>query len=144
MTEEMHKEEVQENQREFSFRKGYVHGVLSAVDLLRGGSDWRHLQWWCDEVLFPWMYGDCDSIIEPPEPASWRETRKRILERDKHTCHYCGRAATHVDHVVPASRGGSFLDDNLVAACRECNLSKRAQLPEEWKGPRLPQEGAQP
>lgn len=30
----------------------------------------------------------------------------------------------HIDHVHPASKGGRDSDDNLVTACRDCNLSK--------------------
>src|SRR2546425_626476 len=35
---------------------------------------------------------------------SWRGkngTRERVLKRDAYTCQLCGRAATHVDHVIP-------------------------------------------
>ncbi len=35
-------------------------------------------------------------------------TNRDILDRDKHTCVYCGKAgATTVDHVMPQSRGGA-------------------------------------
>ena len=58
--------------------------------------------------------------------AAWTLVRLRVLERDRHTCHYCGRAATSVDHIIPLSRGGARLDpSNLVAACVSCNSRKR-------------------
>ena len=66
----------------------------------------------------------------PPLPrgsSAWQKLRARILERDNHTCHYCGRPATHVDHVTPRSLlPTAEVDDpgNLVAACRACNLAK--------------------
>ena len=53
-----------------------------------------------------------------------------ILERDNFTCFYCGRvsykdqAELHVDHVISRSMGGISTADNLVTACRECNLQK--------------------
>ena len=52
----------------------------------------------------------------------------QILERDGFACRYCGARAPevrlHVDHVTPVSRGGTNDDDNLVAACADCNLGK--------------------
>ena len=45
------------------------------------------------------------------------------------TCQYCGsgiqaRDDLNFDHVVPASRGGSNADHNLVVACKACNMKK--------------------
>ena len=39
-------------------------------------------------------------------------------------CHYCGQAATTIDHVWPKSRGGDDHPNNLVRACAACNSSK--------------------
>ncbi len=58
------------------------------------------------------------------------QLRFRILERDGFRCRYCARTARepgvvlHVDHVVPLAAGGSTSEDNLVAACEECNLDR--------------------
>lgn len=50
--------------------------------------------------------------------------RKRILERDAYRCRYCGsHLDLHVHHVVPEVKGGPSTDENLVAACRNCNLT---------------------
>jgi hypothetical protein len=38
-----------------------------------------------------------------------------------------------VDHVRPLSRGGPDGDDNLVLACKRCNLSKSAQPYERFR-----------
>ena len=54
-----------------------------------------------------------------------------ILRRDKHTCSYCGRSATTVDHILPRSRGGKSTWLNLVAACYGCNQFKADRTPEE-------------
>jgi 5-methylcytosine-specific restriction endonuclease McrA len=44
--------------------------------------------------------------------------------RDGHRCRYCGHAAETLDHVIPRSRGGRHVWENLVAACRRCNHTK--------------------
>ena len=55
-----------------------------------------------------------------------------ILERDEHSCQYCGcKKANTVDHVVPRSRGGTSSPTNLVAACLTCNQKKADRTPEE-------------
>lgn len=50
----------------------------------------------------------------------------RLMERDGHKCHYCGRTdgPFWLDHVFPVSRGGDHGDDNLVLACPRCNMRK--------------------
>ena len=48
-----------------------------------------------------------------------------MLNRDANTCAYCGDVATEVDHVYPKSKGGEDTLDNLVAACRRCNILKK-------------------
>jgi 5-methylcytosine-specific restriction endonuclease McrA len=55
---------------------------------------------------------------------------KRLYASD---CFYCGKQATHLDHVIPLSRGGSHGIGNLVAACEFCNLSKNNKFITEWK-----------
>ncbi|WP_287930571.1 HNH endonuclease [Thermus sp.] len=59
--------------------------------------------------------------------------RRNILRRDRYTCQYCGRRGGEltVDHVLPRSRGGRSTWENLVAACRSCNLKKGDRTPEE-------------
>jgi 5-methylcytosine-specific restriction endonuclease McrA len=43
---------------------------------------------------------------------------------------YCGRRAPedrlHIDHIVPWSKGGTTVFDNLRTACDVCNLGKGA------------------
>jgi 5-methylcytosine-specific restriction endonuclease McrA len=54
----------------------------------------------------------------------WTKIKQRILRRDQFICQYCGQEADTVDHVVPRRLGGLDNDENLVAACRRCNLAK--------------------
>lgn len=51
-------------------------------------------------------------------------TRRAVFARDAGRCVYCGVAATTIDHVVPRSRGGRHVWDNVVAACGRCNHVK--------------------
>lgn len=39
----------------------------------------------------------------------------------------------HCDHVVPLSRGGLSVMENLATACGPCNRSKNYRTPGEWK-----------
>jgi ribosomal protein L40E len=54
-----------------------------------------------------------------------------VFARDGHTCRKCGSVeALTVDHVVPASVGGSDDLFNLTTLCRRCNTRRGAYLPE--------------
>ena len=52
-----------------------------------------------------------------------------IFKRDNFKCRYCGRGAEEVilevDHINPVSCGGGNEQENLVTACKDCNLGKR-------------------
>lgn len=58
--------------------------------------------------------------------------RFKVLMRDNFKCRYCGKCGDEkileVDHILPRSRGGSNVLDNLVTACFECNRGKRDKL----------------
>ena len=50
------------------------------------------------------------------------------------TCAYCGESCGefHQDHVIPLSKGGGYIKQNIIPACPACNLSKNAQDMEIW------------
>jgi 5-methylcytosine-specific restriction endonuclease McrA len=58
-------------------------------------------------------------------------SRRAIFARDDHRCQYCGDHADSIDHVMPRSRGGQHTWENVAAACRRCNMSKRDRTPDE-------------
>lgn len=64
---------------------------------------------------------------------------RKIYEaiRAESECVYCGKAPNHVDHVRPLASGGWEHPDNLVPACRRCNLSKGPRLLIEWDPARV-------
>ncbi len=55
-------------------------------------------------------------------------SRRGVFARDGYRCQYCGRHADSIDHVRPRSRGGAHSWENVVAACRRCNMVKRDRL----------------
>jgi 5-methylcytosine-specific restriction endonuclease McrA len=60
--------------------------------------------------------------------------KKNILKRDGFTCQYCGRNGGErmtIDHIVPKSLGGRTVWENVVSACRACNLRKGNKSPHE-------------
>lgn len=61
-----------------------------------------------------------------PEALEW------IASLEDPICHYCGKAATEIDHLVPISRGGTGELSNLATACRRCNARKNDMTYEEF------------
>lgn len=50
--------------------------------------------------------------------------RRYILERDKHTCFFCGEYGDTIDHLLPRAKGGHTTPANCVCACNLCNQNK--------------------
>lgn len=55
-----------------------------------------------------------------------RAVKSYILQHN--SCHYCGEYTPiderSLDHIVPRSKGGARTIDNLVMACKTCNVKK--------------------
>jgi len=64
-----------------------------------------------------------------------RFSRFNIYARDGNRCQYCGRqfprAELNLDHVVPRSRGGTSVWENVVCSCHRCNRLKGGRTPVE-------------
>jgi hypothetical protein len=69
--------------------------------------------------------------------------RRVVFVRDNYTCVYCGsfpKAKTEtgarkhfsIDHLIPATRGGATVVENLATCCKSCNMEKADRTPEEW------------
>lgn len=54
--------------------------------------------------------------------------RAALAQRDKGRCQYCGKHGNTVDHVVPRSKGGQHVWENVVLACSPCNQGKGDRL----------------
>jgi len=58
-----------------------------------------------------------------------------IYDKQNGLCFYCNipvNNSYHLDHYMPISKGGTNEKDNLVVACRFCNLSKKDKLPQHF------------
>ncbi len=64
-------------------------------------------------------------------------TRRAVFARDGGRCVYCSGPATSIDHVVPRSRGGEHVWENVVSCCRRCNHAKadRGLVELGWRMP---------
>jgi len=73
-----------------------------------------------------------------PTPAL---TNVALFARDQHLCLYCGQdyARPHLtrDHVMPLSRGGRDIWENVVTACFHCNSRKGGRTPQQAGMPLL-------
>jgi len=67
-------------------------------------------------------------------------TRRAVFARDGGRCVYCAAPATSIDHVIPRSRGGEHIWENVVSCCRRCNHAKADRVIAElgWRMRRPP------
>ena len=70
-------------------------------------------------------------VVKVPYHRRTALSRRAVFARDDHCCQYCGETADSIDHIMPRSRGGEHAWENVAAACRPCNLSKRDRTPDE-------------
>ena len=61
--------------------------------------------------------------------------RYEVMKRDHFRCVICGRSPAttlglelHVDHILPFSKDGKTVPENLRSTCSECNLGKGAKI----------------
>jgi 5-methylcytosine-specific restriction endonuclease McrA len=73
-----------------------------------------------------------------PAPAL---TNAALFARDRHLCLYCGAEHNRFhltrDHVLPISRGGHDIWENVVSACVGCNVRKGNRTPQQAAMPLL-------
>ena len=120
----------------------YVRRFGSLTESLRRFIEWVNSD---DPVpSFPEHNSDATSGIAMPRVSaeiSKRRTRRdpserqrfRILVRDGFRCNSCGASPLvrrgvelNVDHILPWSKGGETIDENLETKCTQCNLGKGA------------------
>jgi 5-methylcytosine-specific restriction endonuclease McrA len=88
---------------------------------------------------FPWPHViRLVHYVRVPRAVKRKISRRALFARDGHRCVYCGSTGRlTLDHVVPRSRGGDSVWENVVTSCAPCNLRKGNRLPEELQMPLL-------
>jgi 5-methylcytosine-specific restriction endonuclease McrA len=75
------------------------------------------------------------TYVRVPHTVQRKISRRALFARDGWRCVYCGTASSRLtlDHVVPRSRGGESVWENVVTSCAPCNHRKGNRLLEEVK-----------
>jgi 5-methylcytosine-specific restriction endonuclease McrA len=86
------------------------------------------------------------TYVSVPRTVQKKISRRALFARDGWRCAYCGTTSGRLtlDHVVPRSRGGDSVWENVVTSCAPCNLKKGNRLLHEVEmvlrtKPRVPQ-----
>ncbi len=71
--------------------------------------------------------------VRVPRAIQRKISRRALFARDGWRCVYCGTSSVRLtlDHVIPRSRGGESVWENVVTACGPCNLRKGDRLLED-------------
>lgn len=67
----------------------------------------------------------------------WSTTIREYIKEHEipNQCIYCGvNEKLTLEHILPSSKGGPNITDNVVWVCKSCNSSKGAKRLYEWKG----------
>jgi len=101
----------------------------------------RRFHSWMDALTQFVSYANARDVI-PPSPADAAtghqtgrdpslRARFRVIKRDNFSCRTCGASPAHSpgitlhgDHIIPWSRGGDTVDENLQTLCAACNQGK--------------------
>ena len=78
-------------------------------------------------------------FVHVPRKFRRQVTNTFLFARDSYRCQYCGRHKGQLrgrefltrDHILPMSRGGVNIWQNVVTACSACNNRKGSHLPDE-------------
>lgn len=69
--------------------------------------------------------------------AKHREQKKQALLQSENICVYCGEHGDTIDHVIPKSKGGLDIHENVVPCCLSCNMEKTNRDVSEFLNSRL-------
>jgi len=70
------------------------------------------------------------TYVRVPKMVKRKISRPVLFARDGWRCGYCGSGTSKLtlDHIVPRSRGGESVWENVVASCAPCNRRKGNRL----------------
>lgn len=87
-----------------------------------------------------WKGGQTDAEKRRMQGWEWRETRKRVYERDTYTCQDCGckclgkrdvqqnpKRKIQAHHIIRRRDGGTDDMSNLVTLCMQCHMRREAR-----------------
>jgi 5-methylcytosine-specific restriction endonuclease McrA len=83
---------------------------------------------------YPWPHViRLTAYVRVPRTVQRKISRRALFARDGWRCVYCGTANGRLtlDHVVPRSRGGESVWENVVTSCATCNHKKGNRTLEE-------------
>lgn len=106
-------------------RRAVVLVLADKADSLDGSGQWFHAERLALEVP---SVVRLRTLVRVDRHRELSISRRGVFARDGHRCQYCGDRAETLDHVIPRSRGGGHTWDNVVAACRPCNVHKADRL----------------
>src|SRR3989475_6486677 len=71
--------------------------------------------------------------VRVPRSVQRKISRRALFARDGWRCGYCGTTSGRLtlDHIVPRSKGGDSVWENVVTSCAPCNLRKGNRTLEE-------------
>lgn len=115
-----------------------------SMSKISSGSYMRHFGSWYNALdAFVQYMSDSESDILPINSNDTKDVIKhktnrepsdrlkvQVLMRDGNRCRLCGVECNdglhniHFDHILPWSKGGETILDNLQVLCRNCNLAK--------------------
>jgi len=111
-------------------RRAVVLILKEKAELLETGS--RELHSESMTMPHPVVIRLVSYVRVPRDSTRRRITRRAVFARDSWTCQYCGRTShLTVDHVLPRSRGGGSVWENIVTSCAPCNRRKGNRTPVE-------------
>ena len=111
-------------------RRAVVLVLDEKADQLDGSGLWFHAERLAVEVP---SVVRLRAMVSVDRSRELTLSRRGVFVRDDSTCQYCGDRAETIDHVVPRSRGGVHCWENVVAACRPCNVRKADRLLSETR-----------
>lgn len=83
----------------------------------------------------PWIIRLQNSSPKGRRMQGPRFSRQNVYLRDGYRCQYCNWTGPlqglTLDHLIPAAKGGKTTWENIVTACKDCNLRKGMRSPEE-------------
>ncbi len=102
-------------------RRATLHKYNTSDWAKRRINNWHRANGWFNQRQYYYAKRTSTTKSQRLTKAQWEE----ILLTHHYSCAYCGVSGKMTqDHIIPISRGGSHIRDNVVPACLRCNQLK--------------------